>query len=150
MGNAISTAKSTSTLQKSVLKSVKELYPCDWVRVPPPPLQLDSVDEFGIDDSFEKQHLQPCPMCAELNCGPRCQWICCGFVACQGCALHYYKNVRMFGACVACESPFPAGSTYTDVIKSPTSVVKETIAFAPNFSRKGMCYDMFGHLICST
>ena len=105
-------------LKKAVLKSVKELCSPEFSRIAPCELFVNLKNLPNIQD--KQTHKTPCAMCDEVNSGPRCMWLCCGFVACQSCAFWYYAYVCPYGVCVACDCPFPTGWKLTDVLLPPS------------------------------
>ena len=100
-----------------VLDSVTELFSSEFSRVEVCELNIDEDKPFEIQD--QQNHTTPCAMCNKVDCGPRCMWLCCGFVACQSCAWWYYAKVCPYGVCIACDSSFPTGWTITDMLVTP-------------------------------
>ena len=107
-------------LRRYVLHRARWLF--DMSYIPKVPCELSLTERsLDIEDPHVDLHDIPCNMCDKSgpDCGPRCVWICCGFLACQKCALHFYKCVMPYGRCPACECVFPAGWNVYDILRPP-------------------------------
>lgn len=113
-------ATSLNRLKRYVLHRAAWLFDLSYTPKVPSELSLTERN-LDIEDTYSNLHDIPCKMCdkSSPDCGPRCVWICCGFLACQSCALHLYKCVVPYGRCPACQCVFPAGWNVYEILRSP-------------------------------
>ena len=108
------------------------------------PKELFAADtEFDIRDVLK--WTMPCNMCTQKDSGPRCYFLCCGFLACQDCVTHFYKFVHGYGVCPYCHCVFPEQWGLNDILASPPTVL-ETVELASRIKQSRLVLKRKGKL----